>query len=144
MVFVSYHVGAWQDTGLPVEVRVNENRLRGAISSVFPNIEEGIMKFQIELKGRTDSLLRPNLRVDVYVVTDNRGEAYRVQRGPFVNGDGSQEVFVIRGSKAYRTPVRVGVLSFDVVEIIDGLKTGDEVIISDMKEYIHLKELNIR
>jgi HlyD family secretion protein len=50
---------------------------------------------------------------------------------------------VIRGGKALKTPVRIGLLNFEQCEIVDGLLSGDEVIISDMKDYMHLNEVKL-
>ena len=129
--------------GLPVRVKVNDSFLDGAITSIDPTIDNGILKFDVGLEGRTDTLLRPNLRVDVFVLVSTRNEALRVAKGPFINNDGAVNVFVIREGKAVRVPVRIGVTSFDFVEVLEGLSAGDEVIISDMREYIHLKEIKI-
>ena len=147
----SYRVGATTSdihaqqlaAGLPVRVQVNETTIDGMISSIDPTIENGILRFDVGLRGRTDTLLRPNLRVDVFVLLSTRNEGLRVPKGPFVSNDGAQDLFVIREGKAVRVPVRIGVTSFDSVEVLDGLNVGDEVIISDMKEYIHLKEIKI-
>jgi hypothetical protein len=43
-----------------------------------------------------------------------------------------------------RTPVELGVASFDRCEVLKGLAAGEEVVISDMKDYAHLTEVKIR
>ena len=83
------------------------------------------------------------MRVDVYLITSKRDITIKVRKGPFVSHDGQQEVFVIRGDYAQRVPVKIGITSFDEVEVVEGLSQGDEVIVSDMKEYIHLTQIKI-
>jgi len=130
--------------GMPVKVKVNEqDYLDGSISNVLPTIKDGIVTFVVSLADRSNRLLRSNLRVDVFIVTDRQQRALRIKRGPFVSGSGMQEIFVIRGSVAVRTPVRLGLASFDNYEVLEGLSEGDEVIISDMRDYIHLKEVRV-
>jgi HlyD family secretion protein len=130
--------------GMPVKVQVNEETaLDGAISNVLPTIKDGIVTLIVGLEDKSNKLLRSNLRVDVFIVTDRKQKAFRVKRGSFANGEGLHDVFVIRGEKAIRTPVRIGLLSFDECEIVDGLLPGDEVILSDMKDYMHLKEVKL-
>jgi hypothetical protein len=41
-------------------------------------------------------------------------------------------------------PVRLGLRGFDEIEILSGLDEGDEVVISDVRDYLHLKEIEIR
>ncbi len=130
--------------GMPVKVQLNETAfLDGAISSVLPTIKDGIVTVLVGLEDKSNRLLRSNLRVDVFVVTERRQRVVRVKRGAFANGEGIHDVFTVRNGKAVRIPVRIGLLSFDYCEILDGLLQGDEVIISDMKDYAHLKEVQL-
>ncbi|MSS70188.1 MAG: HlyD family efflux transporter periplasmic adaptor subunit [Candidatus Latescibacteria bacterium] len=131
-------------TGLPVRVKVNDDYLTGTITHILPTIEDGIITLQVGLEDRSSKLLRSNLRVDVFIITERRARALRVKKGPALNGEGSQDVFVIRGDMAIKTPVRIGLSSFDHSEILDGLLEGDEVILSDMSDYTHMKEVKVK
>lgn len=131
-------------TGQDVKVKINDDYLDGILTSILPTIKDGAITLAISLKENASLLLRPNLRVDVLVITSKKDGILRIKKGPFVNGDGKQEVFVMRGDIALKVPVTIGIASFDTYEIIDGLIESDEVIISDMRDYIHLKELKIK
>jgi hypothetical protein len=39
--------------------------------------------------------------------------------------------------------VRLGLAGRDHVEVLDGLRPGQEVILSDMSQYLHLEEVAI-
>jgi HlyD family secretion protein len=82
--------------------------------------------------------------VDVFIVTERRARALRVRKGTSLNGEGPQDVLVIRDDVAVRTPVRLGLSSFDCCEVLDGLLEGDEVILSDMSDYMHMKEVKVK
>jgi hypothetical protein len=43
-----------------------------------------------------------------------------------------------------RTPITLGLVSFDDYEVVNGLVEGDEVIISDMRDYLHLAEVGFK
>jgi HlyD family secretion protein len=130
--------------GLPVTVKVNDDTLEGTVGAVLPTIQNGAMTLQVALKDPSSALLRSNLRVDVGIVTASKPRVVRIRRGPFASGDGVQQVFVIRGDRAVRTPVELGLASFDQFEVVRGLVPGDEAIISDMNDYTRLKEVRIR
>lgn len=130
--------------GLPVKVKVNEDYLPGTVAGILPTIENGIISLQVSLTDKSNSLLRSNLRVDVFIITAQKENALRVKKGQFVNGEGDHEVFVIRDGVAYKTPVRIGLASFDQYEIVDGLAEGQEVIISDTRDFIHMKEIKVK
>ena len=131
--------------GMPAEVKIGDTAsLTGRIDTILPTIENGIMAFQIGLDDKTSHLLRSNLRVDVLIITGRKETALRLKKGPALMGGGTREAFVIRGNVAVRTPVRLGLASFDTVEVEQGLMDGDEAIISDVSDIEHLKEVSIK
>lgn len=131
--------------GMPVIVHVSDSdTLTGRITAVYPKIENSVISFRVGLDDKSHALLRPNLRVDVLVVTDRKTRALRLKKGPFSEGDGYKQAFVIRGGRAVRTPIALGLSSFDQFEILSGLAEGDEVIISDMRDYLHLTHVNVK
>ncbi len=130
--------------GLPVSVKINDDLLPGTITSINPTVSNGVITMLIGLQNKSNALLKSNLRVDVLISTDRKDRALRIKKGPFASGEGSRDVFVIRGDTAFKTPVRFGISSFEHYEIIQGLLEGDEVIISDMTDYQTLKEVKIK
>jgi len=130
--------------GRPVRVLVDGSPLAGHLSQVYPTIENGAVRFVMELDDPSDGRLRNNLRVDVLVVTDLRDDVLTVRKGPYARGGSVQQVFVLRGDRAVRTRAQFGLSGHEDFEVIEGLKLGDEVIVSDMQEYLHLDEVKIR
>ena len=130
--------------GMPARVKINDSFLEGEISSVDPTIKDGVMTMFIALKEKASSLLRSNLRVDVLIAVERKDRVLRIKKGPFANSEGLRDVFVIRGDLAIRTSVRLGISSFEDYEVVEGLIEGDEVIISDMTDYVHAREVRLK
>ncbi|BCS31083.1 hypothetical protein TBR22_A02830 [Luteitalea sp. TBR-22] len=130
--------------GQPVRVRLDDLVTDGRVSVVEPQMQNGALRFQVALADPDAAWLRSNLRVDVQVVTDRKARVLRVARGPYAQGGGAQQVFVMRNGRAYRTPIRLGVSNFDWFEVVDGLAEGDEIIASDMREYEYAPEIRIK
>jgi HlyD family secretion protein len=130
--------------GMPVSVKINDDYLKGEIASIDPTIKGGIITLQIRLAEKASPRLRSNLRVDALIVTEHKDHALRIKKGPFANADGAHDVFVIRGDTAIKTSARLGISSFDYYEVTQGLLEGDEVIISEMTDYMHLKEVKLK
>lgn len=130
-------------TGMPVVVRVNELDLAGTITDVFPTVENGVLQFTVALAEPAHAGLRQSLRTDVLVITDRKARALRVKRGPFAD-NAARQAFVVRGDRAVRVPIEVGLTGVDDVEVLSGVSEQDEVIISDMKDYMHLAEVRIK
>jgi HlyD family secretion protein len=130
-------------TGMPAIVRANDLDLPGTVTEVFPTVENGVIRFTVALTDASHSALRPSLRADVLVVTDRKPRSLRVKRGPFADNL-ARQAFVIRGDRAVRVPIELGLAGADDVELLSGAAEGDEFIISDMKDYLHLTEVRVK
>ncbi len=130
--------------GLPAVVIAGEQRFDGTVAEVNPTVTNGVMTVVIALQDRSNPTLRSNLRTDVEIVTARKADAIRVQRGPFATGEGSADVFVVRGDRAVKVPVTFGLSSQTYFEVTSGLTPGDEVIVSDMRDYLRLREVRLR
>jgi HlyD family secretion protein len=130
--------------GMPVIIRINDAQMKGHVANVYPSIQNNIVTFDVQLDERNNKLLRPNMKVDVFLVTDVQNNTMRVANGPAFKGASAQDVFVLNGDKAEKRAVHIGLTNFDFVEIKDGLKPGDVVITSDMSEYKNSNELTIK
>jgi HlyD family secretion protein len=134
--------------GLPARILLGDahrggQTLAGRVASVNPTIENGVLRFTVELDDPKTAALRNNQRVSVAVTSGHAERTLRVARGSFVE-DGGESLFVVDGGRAVRRPARLG---YDVVEIVEtpgGPREGDEVILSDLKEYAGLDELRLR
>lgn len=129
--------------GGTVRVRIKDSILTGSISVIQPAVKDGVITFLVALDDSSNPLLRSNLRVDVYVVTAMKPAVTRVKNGAFYAGIVDQKVFVIKGDKAIRKTVKIGEVNFDWVEVIGDIHPGDEVIISNMKDFEHVNEVEV-
>jgi HlyD family secretion protein len=130
-------------TGMPAVIRVNDLDLDGSVTEVFPTVENGVLHFTVAFATPSHPALRPSLRTDVLVITERKPRALRVKRGPFAD-NAARQAFVVRGDRAVRVPIEVGLSGVDDVELLNGAAEGDEIIISDMKDYLHLSEVRIK
>lgn len=130
--------------GQPVIVRINETDLRGLITQVKPSVQNGTIKFAVSLDDNHHASLRPNQKVEVFVVTNRTATAIRVANGPAFKGKRRQFVYVLQADNiAHRREVEIGLTNFDWVEIKSGLQPGDKVILTDLSDYEHLEQLTI-
>lgn len=130
--------------GMPVRVMIDGQPLPGRLANVYPTIENGAVKFAVDLDDARHPKLRNNLRADVLVVTASRANTLRLPKGPFAQGGARESVFVIHGGRAVRRTVRFGVSGYDYLEVLDGLSEGEEVILSDMNDYEHLEMVSLK
>lgn len=130
--------------GMPVLIRTGETILQGRVASIQPAVDNGIVNLSVSLTGENGTVLRPNLRVDVDIITGRRTRALRMQQAPSLEGGGQYTCFVLRGDRAVRTTVTLGMAGAGYCEILAGLHEGDKVIVSDMQQYNHIQEIRVR
>lgn len=128
---------------MPAIVRVGESHLRGSIANISPAINNNIVSFELRLDQKDAKVLRPNQKVDVFLVTQTRPKVMRVSNGPAFNGAGRQDIFVLKDGVAERRTVETGLSNFDYIEIKSGLKPGDAVITTDMSTYKNYQKIPI-
>ncbi|MBE9464698.1 efflux RND transporter periplasmic adaptor subunit [Dyadobacter subterraneus] len=131
-------------SGLPVIIKLNETVLRGLITQVKPSVKNGIIEFVVQLDNAKNESLRPNMKVEVFIITDRSLKTLRVANGPTFNGKRKQFVYVVKNGTAYRREVEVGLSNFDYVEIKSGVQKGEKVVLSDMSQFENLEEISIK
>jgi HlyD family secretion protein len=124
-------------------IRINETQVRGTIVNISPSVQNGIVSFDIRLNEPNNKLYRPNMKVDVFLVTDAKSNVLRVANGTAFKGASPQDIFVVRNGKAIRRTVHTGLNNFDYVEIKDNVQSGDLIITSDMSAYKNVKEITV-
>jgi HlyD family secretion protein len=119
------------------------NDLRGTVASISPAVDKGTVTFYATLNNDHHPALRANLRADVFVITRAHRAVPRLPNGPFYQGGQEQPVFVLSGGRAVRRVVRLGDSNADYVQVLSGLAVGEEVVVSEMKNYVDTPELRV-
>ena len=126
-------------------VVIDDDRLPARVAGVSPTVEDGTIGFTVDLDDDAHHLLRQNLRVDVLIVTGRRSGVLKTPRGPYIQGGGDRhKIFVVADDRALRTDVTIGLVGHEYYEIVEGLAEGDEVIISDVRDYLHARQVRLR
>ncbi len=120
--------------GLPVEMRTATSRLTGRVTAILPEVTDNLVRFRVELDDPSHADLRPNLRAELYVITNRKENVLRVKNGPAFRGGVMQSVFVVNNGEANRRDIGVGMRNGDFVEITSGLNAGERIIISDSED----------
>jgi HlyD family secretion protein len=131
-------------TGGRVVVRLGGERLEGGISAVDPTIANGLVRFTVVLQQPSHPSLRNNQRVELVVMAGEERDALQLKKASFVDQGAEGFVYVVEGDTALRRVVRFGVIGDDAVEIVEGLKAGEVVVMNDLREFWDVSELRIR
>jgi len=116
--------------GMTGEISGNGHTWKGIVSAISPEVVNGQVAARLRFDGTTPNQLRQNQRLSVRVLLDKRDNVLTVQRGSFVDESGGSYAYLVHDGIATKTPIRVGASSIDKVEILEGLKEGDKIVIS--------------
>ncbi len=125
-----------------VKVRSGGKDLEGMISTIKPEVSNGLVAFEVSLDEGSAAFLRPNLQVDVFVITAYKENTLVVKNGAFFKGKKDQKVFVVKEDKAIARRVNIGLSNLDMVEI-EGLQEGEELILTDMAKFENAEEVQL-
>lgn len=126
-------------------IAISDNtRLEGTIGNIRPEVEDGMIKFDVFLNHNNHSDLRPNLNMEILVITAEKSNTLLLPDGPFFDGSKKFEVFCIMDEMAEKRPVKAGLSNFEFIEILTGLNEGDEVVISDVSRVDYMDKVKIK
>lgn len=126
-------------------VKIGSEKLEGSISSVTPLSKNGVISFTVQLNEDNNRRLRSGLKTDVYVMNAVKEDVMRVANASYYVGRGEYELFVRNADKEIvKRKVQLGDSNFEFVEVVGGLKPGDEVVVSDMSQYKNKNKLKLK
>jgi HlyD family secretion protein len=123
--------------GEPASVDTHNGVIPGTVMRVDPAVENGTVTVDIKLTGDLPNGARTDLSVDGTVDLERLDNILYVGRPAFGQESSTISLFKLDpdGSGAVRVPVKVGRASVNSIQVIDGLREGDTVILSDMSRW---------
>ena len=74
--------------------------------------------------------LRQNQRLNTQIILEHKENVLQVQRGQFLESSGGRFAYKVLNGLAEKTAITTGARSLSHIEILQGLKAGDQIIIS--------------
>lgn len=122
--------------GQSAEIDTRNGIIKGEVSRIDPAVVNGTVTVDVRLIGELPQGARPDLSVDGTVELERLAEVLYVGRPVFGQAHSTIGLFKLDpdGRGAERVQVRLGRSSVNTIEIVQGLKVGDQVILSDMSD----------
>jgi HlyD family secretion protein len=123
--------------GQPASIDTRNGTIEGKVSRIDPSILNGTVTVDVKLTGALPAAARPDLSVDGTIQLEKLDDVVYVGRPVFGQQDSTVQLFKLDGDGKYANKVKVtfGRSSVNTIEVKDGLKVGDRVILSDMSAY---------
>ncbi len=102
----------------------------GKISLISPYVDAATATFGVRIRvTETHGLLRPGMFARVAIVYERKTHALQIPRTALLDGDGPPKVFVVQDGKAVERAVQLGLSNGAWIEITQGLKDGEQVVV---------------
>jgi len=123
--------------GQKASIDTRNGIVNGHVSRVDPSVINGTVTVDVTIDDPLPPGARPDLSVDGTITLENLKDVLFVGRPVHGQSDSTIGIFKVvdDGAEAVRVNVKLGRSSVNTIEIVDGLKVGDKVILSDMSAW---------
>ena len=126
---------AWVKAGLTSSIELDYlpgRRFDTLVDYVYPELDPETRTLKVRLRlDSVDGALKPNMFARVRIDAEGFGNVVHVPREAVIRDGRSARVVLALGNGRFRSqPVRLGIESGDRIAVRQGLRAGDEVVVS--------------
>ena len=131
--------------GQTAEVDTRNGVIPGHVTRIDPAVENGTVTVDVALDGALPRGARPDLTVDGTIELERMDDVLFVGRPVFGQEESVVSLFRMEadGAHAGRTRVGLGRASVNTIEVLEGLRPGDRVVLSDMSAWDQFDRVRI-
>jgi len=122
--------------GQPASIDTRTGIIPGQVIRIDPAAVNGTVKVEVQLNGEYPKGVRPDLSVDGTIDIERLSDVLYVGRPAYGQPESTVGIFkLMPNGEANRVQVKLGRSSVNQIEIVEGLRDGDQVILSDMSAW---------
>jgi HlyD family secretion protein len=127
------HMSVGQESLFTIDAR----SFRAKVAKVYPQVSNGTFKVDLHFEGGAPTDIHVGQAIDLKLELGGASQAVLVANGPFYQDTGGNWAFVVGpdGTFAERRNIRLGRRNPDYVEVVDGLKPGEKIIVSGYEAF---------
>lgn len=132
--------------GEPASIDTHNGLISGTVMRVDPASQNGTVTVDVELTGELPKGARPELGVDGTIDLERLDNVLYVGRPALGQENGTISLFKLSGGSgdAVRVPVKVGRASVNSIQVLEGLREGETVILSDMSRWDNTDRIRLQ
>lgn len=129
--------------GQIAHLELNQKKYILEIVRVYPEVNTGSFEVDMIFNGDSPEGIRRGQSLQIKLALSNETEAMLVSRGRFYQSTGGHWAYVLSKDKntAYKKNIEIGRQNPSYYEVISGLDTGEEVIVSGYDNFNDADEL---
>ncbi|HTM51341.1 MAG TPA: efflux RND transporter periplasmic adaptor subunit, partial [Bryobacteraceae bacterium] len=123
--------------GQPVEIDTRNGVVKGKVARIDPSVLNGTRTVDATILEPLPKGAVPDLSVEGTIELERLKDVMYVGRPVFGQAQSMVTLFKLSpdGKMATRTQVKFGRTSVNTIEVLEGLRVGDQVLLSDMSAY---------
>lgn len=123
--------------GQPATIDTRNGVIPGHVVRIDPASQNGTVTVDVSLEGPLPKGARPDLSVDGTIELEHLADVLYVERPAFGQEKTTVSLFKVVDERkgAVRVKVKLGRSSVNFIEVLEGLKVGDQVVLSDMSAW---------
>ncbi len=131
--------------GQPATIDTHNGVIPGHVTRIDPSVVNGTRTVDVTLDGPLPAGAVPQLSVDGTIDLERITDVLYVGRPALGNENSTLSLFKLDpdGNGATRVPVKVGRASVNNIQVLEGLKQGDTVILSDMSRWDNVDRIRL-
>lgn len=131
--------------GQPASIDTHNGTIQGHVTRIDPAVLNGTRTVDVELDGPLPPGAVKGLSVDGTIDLERLADVLYVGRPALGNENSTLSLFRLDpgGKTATRVSVKVGHASVNNIQVLSGLKEGDQVILSDMSTYDNVDHVRL-
>jgi HlyD family secretion protein len=131
--------------GQPASIDTHNGVIPGHVTRIDPSVVNGTRTVDVALDGPLPAGAVPQLSVDGTIDLERMSDVLFVGRPALGNENSTLSLFKVDadGKGATRVPVKVGRASVNNIQVLEGLKEGDTVILSDMSRWDNVDRIRL-
>ena len=122
-----YQLQPGQEATVAVEA-LPDREFGAKIRMISPEVDPESGTVKVTLEVAADGLLKPGMFATVRIITAKRPQTLIVPKKALVLETDEDDVFLIAEGKVRRIAIELGFVEGDKVEVVSGLKEGDQVV----------------
>jgi HlyD family secretion protein len=130
--------------GTPAVINIDGRQVPGRLTAVSPEVRASQVQGTVAFAGEAPARLRQSQRVSVRLLLEKRPGVLKVPRGPFLDSGGGRQIYVLADGLATLRMIRVGAMSVSEVEVVEGLREGEQVVLSEITQFDGARTVLVR
>ena len=123
--------------GQPVTISAGGQSVVGRVQRIDPAVQNGVVLVDVEFSDERLDSARPDLRVDGLIELERLSQVLLLQRPVYSQEHKATTLYRLNddSDRATLSDVQLGSASLDKIQVLGGLAAGDQVIVSDTRQF---------